>query len=85
VRELKKNIKYSGKTETEIELLIHFCKNMMTLKIRLDRFPVLFNLLNRQFVNIEKSLIKIDEDLHADYREEIEIIENYLASFTENY
>ena len=85
VRELKKNIKYSGKKETEIELLIHFCKKMMALKIRLDRFPVLFNLLNRQFVNIEKSLLKIDEDLHADYREEIELIENYLTSFTENY
>ena len=84
-RELKKNIKYSGKKETEIELLIHFCENMMALKIRLDRFPVLFNLLNRQFTNIEKALLKIDEDLHADYRKEIELIENYLSSFTEYY
>jgi hypothetical protein len=84
-RELKKNIKYSGKKETEIELLIHFCKNMKALKIRLDRFPVLFNLLNRQLTNIEKALLKIDEDLHADYREEIELIENYLSSFTEYY
>jgi hypothetical protein len=84
-RELKKNIKYSGKKETEIELLIHFCKNMIALKIRLDRFPVLFNLLNRQFTNIEKAILKIDEDLHADYREEIELIENYLSSFTAYY
>ncbi len=84
-RELKKTIKYSGKKETEIELLIHFCKNMIALKIRLDRFPVLFNLLNRQFTNIEKAILKIDEDLHADYREEIELIENYLSSFTAYY
>lgn len=84
-RELKKTIKYSGKKETEIELLIHFCKNMIALKIRLAHFPVLFNLLNRQFTNIEKSLLKIDEDLHADYREEIEFIENYLTDFTEFY
>jgi hypothetical protein len=82
---LKKTIKYSGKKETEIELLIHFCKNMIALKIRLDRFPVLFNLLNRQFTNIEKAILKIDEDLHADYREEIELIENYLSSFTAYY
>jgi hypothetical protein len=84
-RELKKTIKYSGKKETEIELLIHFCKNMIAFKIRLDRFPVLFNLLNRQFTNIEKAILKIDEDLHADYREEIELIENYLSSFTAYY
>ncbi len=84
-RELKKTVKYSGKKETEIELLIHFCKNMIALKIRLDRFPVLFNLLNRQFTNIEKAILKIDEDLHADYREEIELIENYLSSFTAYY
>ena len=85
IRELKKNIKYSGKKQTEIELLIHFSNNMISLKIRLDRYPILYNLLNRQLTSIEKSVLKIDEDLQADYREEIATIESYLASFSAEY
>lgn len=80
VRELKKNIKYSGKKQTEIELLIHFCLKMMAIKVRFERYPVLYNLLNRQFLAIQKSIATIDEDLRNDYSEEVELISNYLES-----
>lgn len=75
LRELKKNIKYSGKKQTEIELLLHFCHKIIEAKIRLGRFPVLLNLYNRQVTAIQKAVSKLDEDLQYDYREEIETVE----------
>lgn len=75
LRELKKNIKYSGKKETEIELLIHFCRKMIETKVRLSRFPVLLNMYNRQLITIQKAVLKLDEDLQYDYKEDVEEIE----------
>ncbi len=77
LRELKKNIKYSGKKETEIELLIHFCRKIMETKVRLGRYPILLNMYNRQLTAIQKAVAKLDEDLQYDYREEVEFVEEY--------
>lgn len=77
LRELKKQIKYSGKKTTEIELLIHFCKKIMETRVRLERYPVLFNMYNRQLVAIEKAVAKIDEDLQYDYKEDVEIVTSH--------
>lgn len=78
VRILKKNIKYSGIKETEILLLIHFCLKMIEIPIQFHRFPVMLNLLARQFTRIEKVIESLDEDLQNDYIREMEIIENYI-------
>ncbi len=78
VRVLKKNIKYSGVKETEILLLIHFCLKMIEIPIQFHRFPVMLNLLVRQFTRIEKVIESLDEDLQNDYTSEMEIIENYI-------
>ena len=78
-RGLKKNIKYSGIKETEIELLIHFCLKMMELKVRFHRYPVMFNLLIRQFTRIQKVIASLDVDLQNDYNSELEIIEEYIG------
>lgn len=77
LRELKKNIKYSGKKQTEAELLIHFCKKMMETRVKLTRYPVLFNMYNRQLINVEKALSKLDEDLQYDYKEDLELISSH--------
>lgn len=79
VRELKKNIKYSGKKQTEIELLIYFCQKIIEARIKLGRYPVLINLYNRQLKTIEKAVSSLEEDLQYDYNEEIETITEYTA------
>ena len=72
LRTLKKHIKYSGKKETEIELLLFFCEQIVQAKIRMDRYPVIMNLYIRQLTAIEKAVQQLDEDLRHDYSEQIE-------------
>ena len=78
-RTLKKNIKYSGIKQTEIELLIHFCLKMIEIKINFHRYTVMINLLKRQFARIQKVIGELDEDLQNDYNRELEIIETYIG------
>ena len=78
-RVLKKNIKYSGIKQTEIELLIHFCMKMIEVKINFHRYTVMINLLKRQFARIQKVIGELDEDLQNDYSREVEIIQDYIG------
>lgn len=67
LRTIKKYIRYSKKTETEIELLLFFCEE---LKIIIDinyHRKVLENILEKQFIFIEKKIAKLHEDLQYDY------------------
>ncbi len=73
-----KYIKHSGKKETEIELLIFFCKEMQNLKVPLRRSTVMKNLYERQLINIEKALTKLHEDIRIDYEDDIETIKKGL-------
>jgi hypothetical protein len=67
LRNLKKQIKYSGQKETEVELLIYFCKKMKASSIRLSSSTVLTNLYQNQIKSIEKAISKLHEDLQYDY------------------
>lgn len=67
-----KHIKYSGSKQTEVELLIFFCKEMRKLKLPFNESKVLLNLYDRQLVNIHKALGYLDEDLQFDYQAELE-------------
>ncbi|WP_246535375.1 hypothetical protein [Litoribacter ruber] len=68
LRNLKKQIKYSGKKETEVELLIYFCKKMKTSSIRFSSSTVLQNLYDNQIKSIEKAIGKLHEDLQFDFK-----------------
>ena len=72
LRLLKKYIKYSKKPQTEIELLLFFCRRMRTLKIPLHRNPIILNIYKRQLNAIDKALLKLHEDLQYDYLHDIE-------------
>jgi len=72
LRLLKKYIKYSKKAETEIELLLFFCKRMNDLRIPLSRNPIILNIYKRQITAMNKALLTLHEDLQYDYREDIE-------------
>ncbi len=69
---VNKQIKYSGIKETEVQLLIHFCKNMKDMSINWTGSKVICNLYDRQLIRIEKAMSKLHEDLQYDLRLEME-------------
>jgi hypothetical protein len=64
-------IKYSGQKRTEVELLIHFCKELKTSGISLHNHPALLNIYLRQVQKIKKTMSTLHEDLQFDYGEEL--------------
>lgn len=66
-----KYIKYSGSKQTEVELLLFFCKKVKASGIRIKSSTALTNLYQRQIQKIEKALASLHEDLQYDYKEEL--------------
>ena len=69
-----KQIKFSGSKQTEIEILIHFCKKLRKSGIPLHLNSSLGNIYWRQVQKIRKSLSTLHEDLQFDYEEEMKIL-----------
>ena len=67
LRNLKKYIRYSGKKETEVELLLHFCQKLKQLTPPIQKNTVLTNLYQRQLVYIQKKIALLHVDLQYDY------------------
>lgn len=74
LRELKKQIRYSGKKETEVELLIFFCAQMLTFKPSLKRSTTMMNIFDKQLEIAGKKVKYLHEDLQRDYLREIEAL-----------
>ncbi len=72
LRFVNKQIKYSGISQTEIELRVYFCTKTREARIPLTEGTVLFNLYQQQLNKINAALIKLPEDLQSDYQREIE-------------
>ncbi len=68
----KKHIRFSGKKETEIELLMYFCKKLKDSRLNYKRSRVVFNMYLNQVKRIQKVISMLHEDLQYDYREELE-------------
>lgn len=68
----KKFIRYSQKKETEVELLIYFCKKLKNFKPSIKNSVRLQNIYNRQLLSIQKTLKTLHEDLQYDYQIELE-------------
>lgn len=75
LRTLNKRIKYSGIKQTEIELLLFFCREIKEHGINVTRNTVLNNLYTGQLKKIEKSIATLHEDLQYDYNRELEKLE----------
>ncbi|MFV0269287.1 MAG: hypothetical protein ACK5HT_19350 [Draconibacterium sp.] len=69
-----KYVRYSGKKETEIELLLYFCKKLKQSKLNYKANRVVFNLYLNQVKRIQKAISGLHEDLQFDYREELEAL-----------
>lgn len=72
LREIKKYNRYSLKKETEVELLLYFCKKLLEVQPSIKRNTMLYNLYKRQVLFIEKKIDALHEDLQYDYTLELE-------------
>jgi hypothetical protein len=75
LRTTNKYIKYSGSKQTEVELLIYFCKKIRRTGIPLRANTVVGNLYMRQIQRINKALATLHEDLQYDYSEDMRFIQ----------
>ena len=71
LRIANKYIKYSGSKQTEVEILIHFCKVCKKSGIAFPVNTALGNIYQRQITKINKALAMLHEDLQFDYSTEI--------------
>ena len=72
LRNTKKYIRYSKKTETELDLLLYYCYKLKKMKPSYKKDLALVNLLQRQLLYIEKHMLKLHEDLQYDYKRKLE-------------
>ena len=71
LRNIKKYIRYSGKKQTEVELLMYFCRKLKVMSPSMQRSTVLINIYEGQIRMIRKAMGKLHEDLQFDYEEEL--------------
>lgn len=71
LKETKKYIRYSGNKETEIQLLIHFCKMLFELQPYYSRIKILRDIFERQVILIKTRISTLHEDLQYDYEQEL--------------
>ena len=64
---VKKYIRYSQKKETEVELLLYFCKKLKDFSPSIKYSVQLQNTYKRQILLIEKTISTLHEDLQYDY------------------
>lgn len=72
LRNTKKYIRYSLNKETEVELLLYFCKKLKTMSPSISRNTTLTNLYDRNIEAITKKILALHEDLQYDYNVELE-------------
>jgi len=73
----KKYIRYSKKKETEVVLLLHFCRNLKEMKPSMQQSQRLENVFFSQIKMVTKAIEKLHEDLQYDYHIELEkLLEN---------
>ena len=76
LRNTKKNIRYSKKKQTEVELILFYCNKLKNLSPPISKSIPLTRIFEREIQRIEKIVAKLDADLQYDYGNEIEIIRN---------
>ena len=76
LRNIKKYNRYSKKKETEIELLLYFCKKMKDFKPSIKNYSVLENIFIRELIAVEKKIKTVHEDLQFDFSIEIELLKS---------
>ena len=72
LRTVKKFARYSGRKETEVELLLYFCHKLTDFPAAVKRDKVVKKLYERQFLQMRKLIQSLHEDLQYDYERELQ-------------
>jgi hypothetical protein len=72
LRITKKYIRYSKKTETQIELIIYFCTKLKEMSPSIKNNQPLLNLYKRELSATNKAIGTLHEDLQYDYEMKME-------------
>ena len=72
LRSTGKYIKFAASKQTEVELLIYFCRRLTDSGLPWQQHKVTKNLFDRQILKIEKAIQSLHEDLQFDYGQELE-------------
>jgi len=72
LKQLNKNIRYSGNKETLVEILLYFCQAINDSGIPIEQSVVIMNMYESQKTKIRKTLLLLHEDLQADYQFELD-------------
>ena len=73
LKQVKTYIRYSNVKETEVELLLYFCKKLRSMRPSITKNQLLVNLYAREIKNIEKKISTLHKDLQFDY---LHLLEN---------
>jgi hypothetical protein len=76
LRSIRKYARYSQKKETEVELLIYFCKKLKKFTPSIQKNIGLQNFYLKQMETIRKKITLLHEDLQFDYGTEMEALIN---------
>ncbi len=71
LRTLKRYIRYSQNRETEVELLLYFCKKMAAFSPSIQNNKAMLYVYEKQKEMIAKKITVLHEDLQYDYTQEL--------------
>jgi hypothetical protein len=74
LRHANKFIRYSGKDETEMEILLYLAAGIRDLGLDLQKSQVLMNLYNGIMKKADKKINSLHEDLQYDFRREYDAL-----------
>lgn len=72
VRHANKFIRYSGRDETEMEILLYLAKGIRNLDLDMAKSTALLNLYNGILKKADKKIRSLHEDLQYDFRRDYE-------------
>ena len=76
VRSLNKYGRHTGTSQSQVEMLIHFCMRLKVSEIPIQRSPALENLYYQQLKKVNKLLDGIHEDLRFDFAKQLKLLED---------
>jgi len=75
LKNAKKYIRYTGNKETEVAVLIHFCRQLQDFQPYYSKSKVLRDICARQLILIKVRISTLHEDLQYDFEQELNDID----------
>ena len=72
LRAISKYSKHTGSKQAEVEMLLHFCRNVKLSGIKIYKSTALTNLYTQQLKKIHAAFESLHEDLLYDYKKQLQ-------------